>query len=495
MAPTRRRERADDELVRRGAAGDPEVAAQLDARYRRRLVAYARSLLGRSHHDAEDVVQDVLLRAHAEIAAGRGPQQLGPWLYRLTRNRAIDERRRARWGESSLDDLPTEASVEALADVDDPPAVLHRRESLRSVVQDLADLPVKQRRALLARVVDGDSPAESAARLGVSVEAVQMLVVRGRANLEKVRAVRRASGDVETQLLALASPAAIVGMVGVAKIAGTGGAKLVAAGVAAVVAVAGGIEIERTQHAGPGQAAPFLVAGGNQFMGHSVARGKDLPAGTAVVAVTVRVPAGELSADQRTVTLQCPAGMVYATELRASSELRGTYAMLVGGLYDPRPDGAVRFSLRGPARATEGRLGIRVLCRKPGTGGSIAYDPRLPHASEGRGTLCHDAYFYLQPERLLRGTVFDHQKVAVTRHASRSVYVVTDTHLRGWVRTAALCPGWSLPASSGGAAAAAKLAAANDDAATRRSAQRLEAAARASGRAADRAQRPIGAQS
>lgn len=457
----RRRERADEEIVRRGAAGDPGAATLLDAHYRRRLTAYARSLLGRSPDDAEDVVQDVLLRAIAEIAAGRGPQQLEPWLFRLTRNRAIDERRRARWGEASLDDLPAGESVSALADVDDPPSVLHRRESLRAMVQDLADLPVKQRGALLSRVVDGDSPAESAARLGVSVEAVQMLVVRGRANLEKVRAVRRARGNVETQLMALASPAAIVGMVGMAKLAGTGGVKLVAAGVAAVVAVAGGLEIERTQHAGPGQAAPFLVTGGSQFMGRSVARGAPLPAGSAVVAVTVRVPAGPLDAGHRTVQLRCPKGMVYATTLWSSDEIMGTYASLVGGLYDPRPDGTVRFGIHGRPRAAPASLGIRVLCRTPGRDGSIAFDPRLPRPSEGRGRLCHDAYFYLRPERLLRGTVFDHQRVSITRLASRSVFMVTDTHLRGWIRTAALCPGWTLPASAGGAQAAAAFAAAH----------------------------------
>ncbi|MEN0015445.1 MAG: RNA polymerase sigma factor [Solirubrobacteraceae bacterium] len=465
MPRRRRGEHTDDDLVRRGARGDLDAAAQLDARYRRRLVAYARSLLGRSHHDAEDVVQDVLVKAHAEIAAGRGPQHLGPWLYRLTRNRSIDEVRRARWGEASLDDLPAGIATDALADVDDPPNVLHRRESLRTMVQDLADLPVKQRSALLARVVDGDSPADSATRLGVSVEAVQMLVVRGRANLEKVRTIRRATGDVETQLLALASPAAIVGLVGAAKVAGAGGVKLLAAGVAAVVAVAGGLEVERSQHAGPGERAPFLVAGGNQFIGHSVARGARLPAGSAVAAVTVKIPAGPLDAAHRSVTLRCPSGMVYATTLWSSGGLDDTYAQLVGGYDDPRPDGTVRFRIAGRERQVPALLGIRVLCRRPGRDGSLAFDPRLPHADEGRGVLCHEAYFFRQPEHLVTGTVFAHQKVTITRHASRSVYMVTDTHLRGWIRTAALCPGWTLPPKSGGAKAAAALAAAHGDSA------------------------------
>src|SRR3954449_5457130 len=98
---------ADADLARRLAAGDDDAFATLDARYRRALVRYARGLLRRSEHDAEDVVQDVLIRAHVALRGGDGPAELRPWLYRLTRNRAIDEVRRARWGDEALGDDDT----------------------------------------------------------------------------------------------------------------------------------------------------------------------------------------------------------------------------------------------------------------------------------------------------------------------------------------------------------------------------------------------------
>ena len=88
------RSRPDDaELARRVVAGDDAASAALDERHRKPLVRYARSLLRRSEHDA----QDVLIRAHSALRDGHGPDELRPWLYRLTRNRAIDEVRRARW--------------------------------------------------------------------------------------------------------------------------------------------------------------------------------------------------------------------------------------------------------------------------------------------------------------------------------------------------------------------------------------------------------------
>ena len=97
VALLRRPDNEDSELARRVGNGDAEAFASLDARYRSTLIRYASTLLRRSEHDAEDVVQDVLIRAHDTLRRGDRPDELRPWLYRLTRNRAIDEVRRKRW--------------------------------------------------------------------------------------------------------------------------------------------------------------------------------------------------------------------------------------------------------------------------------------------------------------------------------------------------------------------------------------------------------------
>src|SRR3954468_7764318 len=107
MAPValRRSRHLDDAaLARMVADGDETAFSQIDERYRRQLTRYARSLLRRSEHDGEDVVRDVLLRARAVLRPGDRPEQRRPWLYRLGRNRAIDEVRRARWGAEAVDE-------------------------------------------------------------------------------------------------------------------------------------------------------------------------------------------------------------------------------------------------------------------------------------------------------------------------------------------------------------------------------------------------------
>jgi DNA-directed RNA polymerase specialized sigma24 family protein len=104
----------------------------------------------------------------------------------MTRNRAIDELRRARWGVGSL------ADDDLLGDDRraDPASILVRKESLHQLIEDLVGLPQRQREALLARELEGRSPVQVAAQLGVSVMAAQKLVARARANLVKTRAAR-----------------------------------------------------------------------------------------------------------------------------------------------------------------------------------------------------------------------------------------------------------------------------------------------------------------
>ena len=80
--------------------------------------------------------------------------------------------------------------------------MLRRRESIRRLVDDLADLPVHQRTALLARELDDQTAEQVAAQLGVSVPAAQLLATRARENLLKMRAARDADhADIRAALL------------------------------------------------------------------------------------------------------------------------------------------------------------------------------------------------------------------------------------------------------------------------------------------------------
>jgi RNA polymerase sigma factor (sigma-70 family) len=169
------RARPDEQLVAAYRAGRDEAFAVIAERYRERLVAYARHMLrSRGQAAAEDVVQDVLLRAYRALRADARQIALRAWLYRIAHNRCLDELRSER---------PTGELHDGVASAEDPVASFGRRERLRELVGDIQGLPAQQRSALVIRELDGLSYAELAEALDTTLPAVKSLLVRARVNL------------------------------------------------------------------------------------------------------------------------------------------------------------------------------------------------------------------------------------------------------------------------------------------------------------------------
>src|ERR671924_168761 len=87
--------RSDEQLVALFRAGSDDAFGVLHDRYRQRLFAYVRQMLsGASRQDAEDVLQDVYVRAFGALRADRRDVNLRAWLYRVAHNRCVDYLRR-----------------------------------------------------------------------------------------------------------------------------------------------------------------------------------------------------------------------------------------------------------------------------------------------------------------------------------------------------------------------------------------------------------------
>src|SRR5689334_15596555 len=170
------RMRSDDQLVALFRMGYDEAFRAIHDRYRQRLFAYTRQMLGGARSDAEDVLQDVFLRAYGALRHDDRPVTLRAWLYRVAHNRCVDHLRRPE---------PPAAEVFQLSRMPqlDPPGETEQREGLRELVRDVQRLPEQQRSALLMREVDGLSYAELADALDTSVPAVKSLLVRARLGL------------------------------------------------------------------------------------------------------------------------------------------------------------------------------------------------------------------------------------------------------------------------------------------------------------------------
>jgi RNA polymerase sigma factor (sigma-70 family) len=168
--------RSDDQLVALFRAGHDEAFGVIHDRYRQRLLAYARQMLGGSRSDAEDVLQDVFLRAYHALRVDARPVTLRAWLYRVAHNRCIDQLRRPTPAAADIFDLNR-------APQQDPLDAAERREDFRRLIEDVRRLPEQQRSALLMREMEGLSYNELADALGVTVPAIKSLLVRARIGL------------------------------------------------------------------------------------------------------------------------------------------------------------------------------------------------------------------------------------------------------------------------------------------------------------------------
>jgi RNA polymerase sigma factor (sigma-70 family) len=186
--------RSDDQLVALFRAGHDEAFGIIHDRYRQRLFAYARQMLSGSSSDAEDVLQDVFLRAYNALRADRRPVALRAWLYRVAHNRCIDQIRRPAPAPEDIFELNRGVPS-------DPMAEAERREDLRRLIIDVRALPEQQRSALLMREMEGLSYNDLAEALGVTVPAIKSLLVRARIGLvEAIEARDTACVEIRADL-------------------------------------------------------------------------------------------------------------------------------------------------------------------------------------------------------------------------------------------------------------------------------------------------------
>lgn len=178
---------------------------RLVASHRRELRAHCYRMSG-SIHDAEELVQESLLRAWKGMQSFEGRASLRTWLYKIATNvclEALATRERRRWpaeagppvdvpeliGEPERETRWIEpCSEEWYVDLaDSPEASYGQRESVAlAFLIALQQLPAKQRAVLLLREVVGLSAEECASMLGLSVPATKSALQRARATLDAV---------------------------------------------------------------------------------------------------------------------------------------------------------------------------------------------------------------------------------------------------------------------------------------------------------------------
>lgn len=166
---------SDEALMVRVARGDAPAYRALARRHTYAMVGLARRILGNSA-DAEDVVQEALLRVWTHAPRWQPLAAFRTWLTRVVVNLCLDRKRRAPWVE-----------LEAAGDIVDPaPTVTEqaeRNEQERMLAAAIAELPPRQRSAIALTYSEGMTNAQVAEILDTSISAVETLLIRGKQNL------------------------------------------------------------------------------------------------------------------------------------------------------------------------------------------------------------------------------------------------------------------------------------------------------------------------
>ena len=190
-------------LVAAARGGDDDAFKHLTDPYVRELRVHCYRMLG-SLHDAEDLLQETLLRAWQNLGRFEGRSSMRVWLYRIATNACLNWRRSKRrqlpprlhgpaWDPyaplvtTSEEVLHVEPFPDSLlVDVDDPEELAVVREGIElAFITAIQLLPPRQRAVLILREVLGWSANEVAELLGTSVQAVNSALQRARRRLDE----------------------------------------------------------------------------------------------------------------------------------------------------------------------------------------------------------------------------------------------------------------------------------------------------------------------
>lgn len=169
--------RSDERLARRAAGGEEEAFASIFDRYHQQLYRYCLAIVGDAQ-DAQDALQNTMLKVLRALPGEDRELKLKPWLYRIAHNESIDLLRRRR--DTRQLDAELAAPTPPLADG------LDSRERLRQLLADLDELPERQRGALVMRELAGLDFAAIATALDTSAAVARQTIYEARLGLRQM---------------------------------------------------------------------------------------------------------------------------------------------------------------------------------------------------------------------------------------------------------------------------------------------------------------------
>ena len=172
----------ENQLIQRAARGDAGAFNTLMGNHERRMYAVALRMCGNAE-DAQDCLQEAMLRVYRAIGGFKAQSSFSTWLYRITMNTCLDELRRRKSRPSvSLDGL-VDAGWSPADDRESPEQHALRGEARAALERSIQELPEDMRAAVVLRDIHGFSYEEIARQLNANVGTIKSRISRARERL------------------------------------------------------------------------------------------------------------------------------------------------------------------------------------------------------------------------------------------------------------------------------------------------------------------------
>jgi RNA polymerase sigma-70 factor (ECF subfamily) len=192
-------------LVAAAKAGDRQAFEALVRRYRKRIYALALHIVGRAS-EADDIAQEVFLKAYRALPQFEGRSQFFTWVYRMAVNRSLNARRdRSRRGEDPFEDPRVELAV-AVDARDNPGLAAELRQTYARLLRALDSLPAEMRTTVILVSLQGFSHGEVGVIQKVSEGTIAWRMHEARRRLHAAMApeahgkLRRKRGELSADL-------------------------------------------------------------------------------------------------------------------------------------------------------------------------------------------------------------------------------------------------------------------------------------------------------
>jgi RNA polymerase sigma factor (sigma-70 family) len=167
----------DTLLIQQTLAGDEQAFHRLSVKYQSAIYSLILSYV-KNPDDAQEIMQDVFLKAYQGLSSLKQSERFRFWLYQLARNHCQDWKRKNQAEFQQLTDKTADGAYPA-------DELLILRETLAKTMQAIDELPETEKRILKERYLDDSSYTEMQAKHGLSYKALNMRLLRAK---QKVRA-------------------------------------------------------------------------------------------------------------------------------------------------------------------------------------------------------------------------------------------------------------------------------------------------------------------